>query len=170
MGRSRRRAQDARKSKGREVRKSTKRKPANPGAVRLRAVPWKIAAVFAPIEAIIDQIEHDGTVDIEARTRQPVFRDMNDGDLYTIPEALDGVVDFYVVLAGRTGKTYPTEPIRQLAAKIRYSSPITLEEVQRVRDSIASLRSVAGELTQAEALELTKITEIRAAVEREGRA
>lgn len=40
------------------------RKCWNAGGVLLKSEPWKVRAVFGPLEAILDQLEQHGTVDI----------------------------------------------------------------------------------------------------------
>lgn len=69
-------------------------RPMNPHAATLRTQPWRVAAVFGPLEAVIAQIEQTGTVTVDIQAR-PIFKDGNDGCWYATVPALEGIIDAY---------------------------------------------------------------------------
>lgn len=107
---------------------------ANPDNVRLKAMPWKVADVFRPLETIIRQIEREGTV--EACQGRPVFREESRGGWYEFVPALKGVIDFHQLAAERKGITIDCTQLTKFAKKLDAGMPLTLGEAK------ANLRDV----------------------------
>ncbi len=81
----------------------------NGGNVKLKTEPWKVAAVFGPLENILDELESDGTVS-SMPDGTPIFQDTNDGCWYPMAPALMGVVDAYEIHEKRTGRSMVSGP------------------------------------------------------------
>ncbi|QEL64743.1 hypothetical protein OTERR_12670 [Oryzomicrobium terrae] len=147
------------------------RKPkADPDGVRLAVMPWKIDAVFAPLERVLSRIDIDGTVDT-AKGR-PVFREDSRGGWYEVAEALQGIIDFHRIAAGRFGWGIDLAPLERLHRKLDLDSPLLENDLASARVCIDTLKRHATTLTlgQAKGLlrdakigwELEKITEATA--------
>src|ERR1700681_5051111 len=88
-------------------------RPRDPDAIKLKMQPWKIAAVMNPLLAIVDQLEHQGDIDVTHKG-QAVFKDHNDGVWYDSPAAIRGVVDAYEIHERRTGTVLNLDALRRL--------------------------------------------------------
>lgn len=140
------------------------RKPYRPkwnmGGVKMRSEPWRVAAVFDPLEAILDGLERDGEV-TTTRDGTPIFRDMNDGCYYETAPALEGIIDAFATHAVRQHRPMPLEPLRVLARKLRYAMPLEMADVAAARQSVKALRAESMEMTLRYANDLVKTTQIR---------
>lgn len=132
----------------------------NAGGVKLRTEPWKVDAVFRPLEKIIDAIERDGTV-TATTAGVPVFQDCNDGCWYETAPAIEGVVAAYEIHARRQRRALPLDPLRLLVRKIRYSMPLQQSDVDGARGALAALRAESMDMRSDYARDLVKITQIR---------
>lgn len=120
--------------------------------IRLSAQPWKIHAVFAPLEQLLAQIELTGCVD-ECQGRA-VFMEHGAGGYYELAPAIRGIVDFHDLAASRHGVPLDTRPLTTLANKIEYDTPLVENDLARARDCINRLKSFATRLTAGEAKQL----------------
>lgn len=120
--------------------------------IRLAARPWKIHAVFAPLEQQLSQIELTGCID-EHRGRA-VFIEHGAGGYYELVPAIRGIVDFHDLAASRHGVLLDTRPLTTLANKLEYSTPIDEHDLARARDCIERLKVFAGRLTVGEAKQI----------------
>jgi hypothetical protein len=134
------------------------------GSRLLGTEPWRIAASIDPIEQIIDQIEHTGTVD--SARGEVIFRDTGSQDYYSAVPALRGVVEFYETAAAR--KRWPLElkGIERLWRKLDLSCPLTQGDIDAARADIAEIRRYAPTLTLAEADDLVNTVKISQEFER----
>ena len=135
---------------------------------RLIAQPWKTAAVFDPLEQIIEQLERDGTVNVTTDKKMsgmPVFLN-TDGKWYSSAAALEGVIQAFEIHAGRTGQPLPIKPLQQLAAKLAIGMPIFASDTDAVRAAINVLRKVGNSLTADEAAELAQAVSISAEMDK----
>jgi hypothetical protein len=146
------------------MRKRTVRRVVDPSNRRLRTEPWRIAAVFAPIEAILDEIAKTGQVQA-LRNGAPVFYLAAENTWYETAPAVVGICDLFDALTVRTGQTYPTEPLSQFAKRLSYSMPLTREDIDAALAVLPALRAAAGNLTVAEGQSLTLTTQIRVEIE-----
>ncbi|UXC37149.1 hypothetical protein [Cupriavidus gilardii] len=132
----------------------------NSGGVKLRSEPWRVAAVFAPLESMLDAIERDGEV-MATRDGTPIFRDLNDGHYYETAPALEGIIDAFHTHAMRQNRPMPLEPLRLLARKLRYAMPLEMADITAVRQAIKVLRAESLEMTLQYANDLIRTTQIR---------
>ncbi|MBS1170602.1 MAG: hypothetical protein H6R01_1520 [Burkholderiaceae bacterium] len=149
------------KSKRPRHSKQTRRRQSNP---RLIAQPWKTAAVFDPIERIVDQLERDGTVTVTL-DGMPVFLN-TDGKWYSSVAAIEGVIQAFEIHSGRTNHALPIRPLHQLATKLRIGMPIFSSDTTAVRAALNVLRRAGNSLTADEAAELAQAVSISAAMDK----
>lgn len=136
-----------------------RRPKANPDAVRLRSMPWKVSEVFAPVEAVISRIERDGTVD--ACKGKPVFLEPGRGGWYEMAPAIDGITSFHQLAAKRLGIALDTTGLEKLARKLDYGTPLEAADLARARETIDTLKRFAlNHLTLGQAKEVLRDSQI----------
>lgn len=140
------------------------RKPYRPawngGGVKLRTEPWKVDAVFRPLETILDELGRDGTVTTTA-AGVPIFRDRNDGCWYETAPAVEGVACAFEIHGMRQCRAVPVEALLLLARKLRYAMPIDEADVEAARRDLVALRAEAMQMTAAYARDLVRTTQVR---------
>jgi hypothetical protein len=127
----------------------------NSGGTKLRSQPWKIAAVFNPLTAIIDQLEQHGTNDVAA-DGTAVFKDALDGTWYDSSVAILGTVEAYEIHERRHQRALGLEPLRRLAKMLEYGMPITGTDTATARACLERMRGETVEMTSDYAKQLIK--------------
>jgi len=139
------------------------RRPYDP---KLKHQPWRIFAVFHPLESVLDRLERDGTVD--AVGRQIVFREESAGELYDLPAALRGVIEFHQLAEVKYGIDSETGALERFANKLEYGMPVFAADLDAVRENIATCKRQAMALRVSQAASLIDAVRIGAEVERLG--
>lgn len=132
----------------------------NGGNVRLKAEPWKVAAVFGPLENILDELESEGTVSTMP-DGTPIFQDTNDGCWYPMAPALNGVVDAYEIHQTRTGRAMPLATLRQLAHKLEIQMPLFKADTDAARAALEALKAETMQMNAGYAKDLVRTVQIR---------
>lgn len=140
-------------------------RPRPVGGVKLSTQPWRVVAVFGPLEAILQQIEQDGTVTTD-KQGMPIFRDNNDGCWYATTPAIEGIIDAYQTHEHRSGRPMPLDSLRRLASKLEYASPLTLGDCAAVKRDLTVLRRETMSMTLDYAASLVRTTQIKIELER----
>ena len=130
----------------------------------LKSQPWKMKAVFGPLESILDQLEQNGTVDC-ATDGAPIFKDQNDGHWYCTVSALNGVIDAYEIHERRHGRLLNLGPLRKLSNKLKYGMPIFEGDTQECRACLQRMRLETMQMTAGYAKQLIKDFQIKEALE-----
>lgn len=133
--------------------------------LKLRFEPWRVAAVFAPLEAILAQGERDGTVYVYGDDDRPMFRDP-DGNWYDSVAALAGLVDAFEIHEARAGVNLGMEPLRLFRDKLDSGTMIEPGEADAVRDCMTRMRCAALDMTIGEARQLIKDFNIKEEMEK----
>jgi len=94
--------------------------------------------VIGPLEAIIDQIARDGTVNADAKG-VPIFQD-GDGTWYETAPALEGVIWHLEMHATRHKLALPIQPLRELYVCLDYVSPISASLLARLQKALPILQ------------------------------
>ncbi|MDX3986889.1 MAG: hypothetical protein QHC88_16700 [Achromobacter sp.] len=121
----------------------------------------KTQQTLAPLESIIDQIERDGTVTVDARN-VPIFHCVADGEWYASAPAIAGMADFFDMWAVRHGHAFKAAALRQLANRLEAGMPIDGPLMAALNREIPNLRRIGASLDQADASDLLRQTQIRA--------
>lgn len=124
----------------------------------LKCVPWRIFAVFAPIEQILSRLEADGTIEVSGR--QVVFKEDSKGGYYDAPAALRGVAQFHDIAAERYGIPADTDALWKFAAKLDAGMPLFETDIAAVRSSIASCKQQAMRLRVSQAESVLRTVQI----------
>ena len=154
----------------RQQRRQAERMQARNRAVRRTGRPLpipmivKAVAVLAPLEAILDQLERDGTIHVDARGR-PIFLAPLENQWFAMVPALQGIVDLFEMWATRHGRNVDMTALARLANKLDYSMPITETDIQAVRALMPAIRRIAGLLPHDEARDLILQTQIKECLE-----
>ncbi|MBC3906222.1 hypothetical protein [Undibacterium umbellatum] len=141
------------------------RKPWNPDNALLKTQPWRIKALFDPLLAIVDQLECDGTADIQ-NDGTAVFKDVVDGYWYESYTAIMGVVDVFEIHEKRAGVVIDMEPLRRLASKLKNDVDILLCDTEDCRACFNRMHSATLRMTVGYASGLIRDTQIQEQVER----
>lgn len=124
----------------------------------------KTQQTLAPLEAIIDQIQRDGTVTVDARG-VPIFHCVADGEWYASAPAILGMADFFDMWATRHGSQFKATALRQLAKRLEVGMPVDAPLLAALHAEIPALRRIGAGLTQADASDLLRQTQIKAELE-----
>jgi len=140
-----------------------RRKQYRPRPARLPML-IKTQQTLAPLEAIIDQIQRDGTVTIDA-CGVPIFYCVADGEWYASAPAISGMADFFDMWATRHGSPFKATALRQLANRLDVGMPIDAPLMAALNREIPNLRRIGASLDQADASDLLRQTQIKAEME-----
>lgn len=135
------------------------------GNLKLKTEPWKVAAIFNPLTAILDQLEQDGTKDV-AGNGTAIFKDHNDGCWYDSEVAIMGVVEAYEIHERRSGRLIDLGPLRQIANKLKYDMPIFAGDTAAARACLARMKAETLEMTANYAKQLVADFQIKEAIEK----
>ncbi|MRR49403.1 MAG: hypothetical protein EG825_00585 [Rhodocyclaceae bacterium] len=127
----------------------------------LRTQPWKVVAVFQPIEHFLHKLEVDGTV--ETTGRHVVFQADVEKHWFDLVEAIRGVIQFHHIARDRYGLDVNTEALERLTNKLDVAAPIFLGDIEAVRRDIASCKQQALRLRLSQAEDI--LTTIRISAE-----
>ena len=132
----------------------------------LKHQPWRIFAVFHPLESVLDRLEREGTVDTVGR--QIVFREESAGELYDLPAALRGVIEFHQLAEVKYSIDGETGAMEKFANKLEYGMPVFESDIAAVRENIATCKRQAMALRVSQATALIDAVRIGAEVDRLG--
>lgn len=131
--------------------------------LKLALTPWKVQAVWAPLDQVLSRIELDGTV--ETAMGKPVLHDDANSGWYEIAPAVEGIAQFHEIAAARHGWAIDLGPLHRIAAKLRYGSPIFASDIAEVRACAETCKRHALQLTGTEAEDILQTVRISAAME-----
>lgn len=98
--------------------------------------------VFAPVDDVFACLEAG---EIDSVQGMPVFRDRN-GDLCEVAPAVEGWAAMWDRLCNGEGIVFNSKPLIKLAAKLRYDSPLTDDEVAEAKAVIELTRTLYMQL------------------------
>lgn len=143
--------------------KKRRNKKYRPRAVRPPMIVGA-ALVFGPIQAVIDQIERDGTVTTN-RTGTPIFQDST-GTWYCTATAIQGVIDHCEMWCTRHGRTLPLDSLREFQRFIKYTVNIPAGLLDRLRRDLPAIQSAMARGNPDDMLDLLTQVKIRDELER----
>lgn len=146
------------------MRKHCKRRVRHTGNLKMSCCPWKITAVFYPLDRILHQIEANGTVDVIQG--KAVFNECMRGDWYEMAPAMEGIIQFHDLANLRHGLSADTSGISRLAKKLEYASPLFEADIEAARRSIESCKREALRLTLDQAQDLLDTCRISTELDR----
>ena len=125
----------------------------------LKTQPWRVLAVFLPLEKIIDRIAIDGTVQVAGR--QVVFKEAAYGkEWYDAVEALRGIIDFHRM----ANEKYPVKAdyaaLEKLVNRLDAGAMIFDSDLPAIRASINSCKRQALSLRVSQAASLVQDVQI----------
>ncbi|WP_331693516.1 hypothetical protein [Pandoraea sputorum] len=128
--------------------------------VHLRAEPWKVGAMLDPVVAVIDELEQQGTVNVDEKGRA-IVRNSADGQWYTASDSIMGIVDAFEIHQLRCGRQMPLEPLRQLVRKLDLSMPLFDTDTVPARAALTVLRAEAMNMRADYARDLANTVSIQ---------
>lgn len=152
-------------AKNKKDRSGKRHVPRDRNQVKLKYEPWRLKAVFDPLNGILDQLEQEHTVTIAGEHDQPVFMDLGTGQWHDTPAALLGFIDLFEIFELRFGQALPLEPLRVLHRKLSHGDLIDNHDTRAVRDAVAVLHGACLGITVAQADELVRDYRIKEEIE-----
>lgn len=118
----------------------------------IKTQPWKVLAVYSPIEQIIDRLEIDGTV--LTAGRQIIFSDASCNEVHDAIESLMGIIDFHKIANDRFEVKADYAAIEKLANKLEAGMVIFDTDLHAIRAAINSCKRqmLSMRVSQAESL------------------
>lgn len=125
--------------------------------------PWRIVAVFGPIDRILHRIEADGTID--AAQGRPVFYEDGHAGWYEFVEAIRGLIHFHELAAERLNAPADVLGMVRLANKLDTGAPLFEADIEAAYRSIETCKRQALKLTIGAASEMLRVVQISALAE-----
>ena len=122
-----------------------------------RVTRRRAEAVYAPLRAILAEIERTGCVDSVGG--RPCFK-CSDGWYETAP-AIGGIVDYLDIAADRHGWQINTRPLEVIGLRLAANAPITPEDIAKARQTIKEAVEYSIRLSVAEAADILRTVQIR---------
>jgi hypothetical protein len=116
------------------------------GSAKLKKWSWRVALTFSPVIAILDQLEQEGTVDVNAEG-DAIFLDPTDGLWHDSFVAIMGMADFYEFHERRSGRILDVSPLSQLANKLKCGTQILTIDTQAARACLSRIHAETLEMT-----------------------
>lgn len=130
----------------------------------LKTQPWKVFAVFHPLEMMLSGIKRNGTVDTEGD--KVVFEEQGGGGWYDATAALRGVIDFHRIARDRYGIQAEIGALIEFADKLDTGAPIFESDLEAVEAAISSCKGQAMALRVSQAVDIVRILQIQAESEK----
>ncbi|WP_353192131.1 hypothetical protein [Pandoraea pnomenusa] len=119
-----------------------------------------MAATFDPVIAIIDELEQQGTVNVDEKGRA-IVRNAADGQWYTACDSIMGIVDAFEIHQSRCGRAMPLEPLRLLVRKLDAGMPLFDTDTVPARAALATLKAEAMNMRADYARDLANTVSIQ---------
>lgn len=120
--------------------------------------------VLAPLEAMLDQIEVKGTVDVDGNGN-PVFRD-GDGEWYGAAGGIEGLVWHLEMHETRHHVELPLDGMRELVIAFRYCAPVQPSTMRKVREAMPIVSKALAMADRDDQIDLLQQTKIKDVMER----
>ena len=130
------------------------------GHVKLRAQPWKIHAVFEPIEAILEEIEQSGMISVTEEGK-PIFSELAHNDVYEFVPSLCGLIDEFDLHAERNAPPIVTDALKRVCVKLDKGEMLDQYDLADARKSIAELKKQSGDMQADYAYRLVRDVQIK---------
>lgn len=114
--------------------------------------------VLAPIEAIIEQIERDGTV-TQTVKGMPIFK-TPDGHYASTVDSLHGLIHAFELCETRFRTQLPLEPLREFCRGLPCDWPVTESLLARLKMSLVALRKFLNRVDEAEMARVVQTVQI----------
>ena len=131
----------------------------NAGGTLLRHEPWKIAGVFAPIEAILSELERDGTVTTD-QNGKPLFFDKTEGHCYAMGPSIRGLTDAFDLHSRRNNRPITTNGLAVLCLKLEMRREVEAADIAAAKRSVTAMRAESAHMTSAYASRLVRDVQI----------
>lgn len=123
-----------------------------------------IEALAAALEAIVDRLEIDGTVDVDGKGN-PVIQDVQTGEWYDAAGGIEGLCWHLDMHCTRHGVTLPLDGLRELHIAFKYCAPVQASTMRKLREALPILRRAMAMADKSDQLDLMRQTMIKAELE-----
>jgi hypothetical protein len=146
-----------------KYRKARRNKAYRPKPVRAPMVVAS-ALVLAPLEAIVDRLDIDGTVAIDGKGN-PILQDMQTGEWYDAAGGIEGLIWHLEMHCTRHGVDLPLDGLRELHIAFKYCAPVQPSTMRKLREALPVLQRAMAMADKDDQLDLLHQTQIKAAME-----
>lgn len=119
--------------------------------------------VLGPLTAIIDRLEIDGTVNVDAKGN-PILQG-GDGNWYDAAGGIEGLRWHLEMYCTRHGVTLPLDGLRELEIAFRYCAPVQPSTIQKLRAALPVLQRAMATADPDDQIDLLQQTRIKAEME-----
>ncbi len=137
----------------------TSKKPRKKYKPRIQIYPdlHEINLIFRPIVSIFESLLSG---EIESVKGEPVFRDWQ-GNLCEVSPALEGWCDCFARIGAGESVDIKLPMTRKIAAKLKYGTPLSIDEVKEALNELGLCRSLISRTTRDKLKSYMKVEEIQ---------
>lgn len=131
----------------------------------LRTCPWKVDFLMSPIDDVLSELEHHGTINVDNKGK-PVFIDKSFGEVYPMVAAALGFIEMWEIYERRYDKQLDLAPLKNLVMRLHYGAVVTDTELQPAKDVVTRIRKALYGMTIADVSRLCKDAQIKFELEK----
>lgn len=131
----------------------------------LRTCPWKVDFLMSPIDDVLQELEHHGTVNVDSKGK-PVFVDTSFGEVYPMVAAALGFIEMWEIYERRYEQNLELAPLRNLVMRLHYGTVVTDTELQPAKDVVTRIKKALYGMTIDAVARLCKDAQIKFALEK----
>jgi hypothetical protein len=119
------------------------------GGKLLRHEPWRLQAVFAPIDHILTDLDvnEEVMIMVDDGVEVPCFKHFMDGCTYPIKPSLEGLCDSFDMHARKWQRPVLSEGLRDLMQLLETGADLCQLDIQCARESVAAMKAEAANMT-----------------------
>ena len=110
--------------------------------LRVRTQPWRLDAMFGPLEEMLLHIAREGTLE-ETEAGALLYVSPSSGKPYEVPEAIDGYADIFTLVRSRDPACPDVAPLHKVVAQLR-AGAVTEAAIEAALSSLAAVRAYAS--------------------------
>ena len=122
------------------------------------------ALVLGPLEAVVDRLEIDGTVDVDGRGNL-VIQDPQAGEWYDAAGGIEGLIWHLDMHRTRYGVVLPLDGVRELHIAFKSCAPVQASTIRKRRAAIPVLQRAMALVNKDHQIDLLRQTQMKAAME-----
>lgn len=131
----------------------------------LRTCPWKVDFLMSPIDDVLQELEHHGTVNVDSKGK-PVFVDTSFGEVYPMVAAALGFIEMWEIYERRYEKQLDLAPLKNLIMRLHYGTVVTDTELQPAKAAVRRIKDALYTMTVEDVARLCKDAQIKFELEK----
>lgn len=131
----------------------------------LRTCPWKVDFLMSPIDDVLQELEHHGTVNVDSKGK-PVFVDTSFGEVYPMVASALGFIEMWEIYERRYEKQLELAPLKNLIMRLHYGTVVTDTELQPAKAAVRRIKDALYTMTVEDVARLCKDAQIKFELEK----